>query len=342
MITASYMIMGNRVKYYFEQSIKGVDSFSKRELTVIITDQNVFNTYTDFLKDRKVIIVPAGEDSKSFAVIESVIEQLTQMQVNKDYLLVGMGGGVVTDITGFVASIYMRGISFAFLPTSLLAMVDAALGGKNGINYGSYKNIIGTIQQPKWIIFDRTMLYTLPQAEWTNAFAEIIKYGVILDERLFRLLQQHSLEEFQDKHYLTSKLLYICTHIKTLLVEEDVLDKGNRRLFNFGHTAGHAIEKLEHIPHGFAIAKGMHIALKISEEINNFSSAEKEEVLALLDKFNLPTTLHASKAEVLALINMDKKRATDAIHYVLANKIGVGSIVPISMQQLQDLFEQIV
>jgi 3-dehydroquinate synthase len=300
----------------------------------------VYKHYTDFLADRKVITIPAGEDSKSFAVVEMIIAKLTEWQVNKDYLLVGMGGGVVTDITGFVASIYMRGLTFAFMPTSLLAMVDAALGGKNGINYQQYKNIIGTIQQPKWIIFDRTMLYTLPEAEWRNAFAEIIKYGVILDERLFRLLQEHSFQDFQDKHYLTSKLLYICTHIKTLLVEQDVNDQGNRRLLNFGHTAGHAIEKLENIPHGYAIAKGMHIALKISEEINNFPSSEKEEVVALLQKFELPINLNASKDAILELINMDKKRASDSVNYVLVNKIGEGSVVPIGMQQLKDLMEQ--
>jgi 3-dehydroquinate synthase len=342
MITASYNINGSKVKYYFEQSIKGVDSFSSKEKTVFITDENVFNAYADFFENRKVIILNAGEDVKSFKTIEYITEKLSQLQVNKDFLLVGMGGGVVTDITGFVASIYMRGITFAFMPTSLLAMVDAAMGGKNGISYGNYKNLIGTIQQPKWIIFDRTMLYTLPQQEWINGFAEIIKYGCVLDERLFRLLQQHTLAEFQDKHYLTAKLLYICTHIKTLIVEQDVNDNGQRRLLNFGHTAGHAIEKLENIPHGFAIAKGMVAALKISEEMNNFNSAEKEEVIALLEKFYLPTTIDGDKQEIFNLMNLDKKRESDTINYILINKIGEGKVQPISMVQLKDLFEQVI
>jgi 3-dehydroquinate synthase len=342
MITASYLINGEKVKYYFEQSIKGVDSFSTREQTVIITDENIFRLYEAFFAGRKTIVLKPGEDSKSFATVEYIVNELTKLNVNKDYLLVGMGGGVVTDITGFVASIYMRGVKFAFLPTSLLAMVDAALGGKNGISFGNYKNMIGVTKQPKWIIFDRTLLYTLPQIEWINGFAEIVKYGVILDERLFRLLQQHTLEEFQDKHYLTSKLLYICTHIKTLIVEQDELDNGNRRLLNFGHTAGHAIEKLEQIPHGFAIAKGMLIALKISEEINNFSSTEKDHVVALLHKFGLPTTLNCSKTTILELMNLDKKRESDFINFILVDKIGEGKVVPISLVQLQDLFEQTI
>jgi 3-dehydroquinate synthase len=342
MITASYNFSGSKVKYYFEQSIKGVDSFSVREKTIIITDENVFNAYATFFEARKVIVIKPGEDSKSFATAQFVLDKLTQYEVNKDYLLVGMGGGVVTDLTGFVASIYMRGMTFSFMPTSLLAMVDAALGGKNGVNLGNYKNIIGTIQQPKWIIFDRTMLYTLPQEEWVNGFAEIVKYGVILDRRLFELLEQHTLEEFQDKHYLTSKLLYICTHLKSLLVEEDVYDNGNRRLLNFGHTAGHAIEKLENIPHGFAIAKGMVIACKISEEINNFYSDQKERVIALLQKFGLPTTIDINKDKVLDLMNMDKKRESDMVNYVLIDEIGKGTITPISMVQLKDLFTQTI
>jgi 3-dehydroquinate synthase len=342
MITASYLINGNRVKYYFEQSIKGVDSFSSRENTVIITDENVQQHYATFLKDRKVIVLPAGETAKSFSVIEHIINQLIELKVTKNYLLVGFGGGVVTDVTGFVATIYMRGVNFAFMPTSLLAMVDAALGGKNGINVGMQKNSVGTIQQPKWIIFDRTMLYTLPQQEWVNGFAEIIKYGIILDERLFRLLQQHTLTEFQDKHYLTSKILYICTHIKTLIVEQDEKDAGQRRLLNFGHTLGHAIEKIESIPHGFAIAQGMVAALKISEEINNLHSSVKEEAIAMFEKFGLPHQFTTNKQHVFDILTLDKKREQDNINFILCNKIGEGTVTPIGLVQLHDLMEQIL
>jgi 3-dehydroquinate synthase len=342
MITASYIFNGSKVKYYFEQSIKGVDSYSPKEKTVFITDENIFALYASFFEGRKTIIVQPGEDSKEMASVTHIIEKLINMGVTKDYLLVGMGGGVVTDITGFVASVYMRGLNFAFMPTSLLAMIDAALGGKNGVNFGNYKNIVGTITQPKWIIFDRTLLYTLPQQEWVNAFAEIIKYGVILDERLFRLLQQNSLQDFQEKHYLTSKLLYICTHIKSLLVEKDVDDKAQRRLLNFGHTAGHAIEKLQNIPHGFAVAQGIIIAMKISEEINHFASNEKEEVIALLTKMGLPTTYDVNKSAMLSLIGLDKKMTGDFINYIVVDKIGQGKVMPIPIQQFIDLVEQVV
>lgn len=342
MITASYNFGGNKVKFYFEQSIKGIDSIAREKPLLFITDANVHAAYATFFAQRTVIVIPAGEASKSFTTIENIITQLTTLQVTKDYLLVGMGGGVVTDVTGFVASIYMRGLQFAFIPTSLLAMVDAAIGGKNGINVGNYKNHIGTITQPNFILFDRTTLYTLPHTEWVNAFAEVIKYGVILNKDLFTLLQKNNLENFRDEHYLIAKLLYICTHIKALVVSEDVNDTGQRRLLNFGHTAGHAIEKMENIAHGEAIAKGMVIAMKISEEINNFYSTEKEEVLALLQQYELPITYNTPPLLMYKNLLLDKKRESKMINYILVSKIGKGVVTPISLVQLQDLFTQII
>ena len=342
MITASYHINGHKVKYYFEQSIKGIDSFSSKALTVLITDAQVHAAYTSFFEGRKVIVLPVGEAAKTLESIAKVIQELVDMQVHKGYLLVGMGGGVVTDVTGFVASIYMRGLPFAYMPTSLLAMVDAAIGGKNGINYGNHKNMIGTIRQPNWIIFDRTMLYTLPHSEWVNGFAEVIKYGVVLHQSLFTLLQQHTIHDFKHKHYLTAKLLYICTHIKSLIVEQDEQDNGQRRLLNFGHTCGHAIEKLEHIPHGYAIAKGMHIALKLSEEMYNLPTTHKQAILDLLTKYELPTAITSNVQDMLNLIQLDKKRADNHINFILLSSKGQASVVPISLLQLNDLFNQIV
>jgi 3-dehydroquinate synthase len=342
MITESYQIQSQKINFYFEESIQGIDRFSHPENTIFITDENIFSGYAGFFENRKVILIPPGEDSKSFKTIETIIGKLIALQVNKDCLLVGMGGGVVTDITGFAAAIYMRGVHFAFIPTSLLAMVDAAIGGKNGISFGSYKNIIGTIQQPDWIFFDQTLLNTLPPEEWIHGFAEIIKYAVVLDRNLYLMLEQYSLEEFKENPGLTAKILHTCTQIKAHLVEQDVLDKGNRRLLNFGHTAGHAIEKLENIPHGFAVAKGMVIALQFSEEILSFQSSEKERVLELIRKYHLPTAIQCSKHDILSIIQMDKKREKDSVNFILVKSIGEGFILPLPMQQLKDLFEKII
>jgi 3-dehydroquinate synthase len=342
MITASYLLSGSRVKYYFEQTFKGLDNYTPREKTLIITDRNIFNLYADFFEDRRVLIVEPGEGSKTLETAARLMQQMATLGITKDQFLVGMGGGMVTDITGFIASVYMRGLSFGFIATSLLGMIDAALGGKNGVNLGLYKNMIGTIRQPRWIIFDRTLLYTLPHEEWVNGFAEIIKYGAILDAALFELLEKHSLDDFRDKHYLTSKLLYICTHRKTQLVEQDVDDKDVRRLLNFGHTIGHAIEKQQDLPHGHAVAMGMAAACRISEEINNFASADKERVLQLIRKFGLPAHIGFHKKKVLEILMLDKKRQDDTIHYVMVDAIGKGSVKGIPIKQFTDLFEQIL
>jgi 3-dehydroquinate synthase len=302
---------------------------------VIITDRNIFNHFAGFFEGRKMIILEPGEHSKQFATIEKITEQLIAMKVAKDHFLIGMGGGVITDITGFVAAVYMRGIPFAFIPTTLLGMVDAALGGKNGINSGRHKNMVGTTTQPRWIIFDRMVLYSLPHAEWVNGFAEIIKYAAVFNEPLFRLLEQHSLDEFRDKHYLTARILYICTHIKSLVVERDVFDQGERRLLNFGHTLGHAIENVSGISHGKAVAAGMAFAARLSEQKTGFK--ERNRLVQLMEKFELEPRLAYNKQQALELITLDKKRTGNHIHFVLLEETGKGIIQPIPVTELEQL-----
>jgi 3-dehydroquinate synthase len=339
MITASYHFNGNRVKYYFEQSVKGLDSFTPPDKTILVTDKNIFAQYAGFFEGRKTIILEPGEAGKEMNTIVRLIGELEKMGTAKDHYLVGMGGGVVTDITGFVAAIYMRGMPCGFIPTSLLGMIDAALGGKNGVNSTQHKNLVGTVYPPKWIIFDRTLLYSLPQNEWTNGFAEAIKYGAILNESLFQMLEQHSPAEIQDKHYLTAKLLYICTHIKSLIVEEDLYDNGNRRLLNFGHTIGHAIEKIQEIPHGQAVAIGMVAACRIAEKINGFS--ETGRLVKLLQQYGLPVALTANRTAIAERILLDKKRKEDAIHLALPTHIGAGALFPVPVRELQQLITEL-
>lgn len=332
MITASYIFSGQRVKYYFEQSIKGVDSYCDRAKTVFITDRNIFRHYAEFFENRKVIVLEPGESGKNMNTVERIVSQLIEMGTAKDHFIIGMGGGVVTDITGFVASIYMRGLSFAFIPTSMLAMVDAALGGKNGVNSGLHKNMAGTTTQPKWIIFDRTVLYSLPHEEWVNAFAEIVKYAAVFDENLFAQLEEYSLDEFRGRHYLTARLLYICTHIKSLVVEKDVYDTGERRLLNFGHTLGHAIEKSSELPHGKAVAAGMVFAAGLSEQLTGFT--EKERLVRVLEKFGLEPLQPYNKEQVADIMKLDKKREQEHINFILLKKIGKGIIHPIPVSDL--------
>ena len=176
-------------------------------------------------------------------------------------MLVGIGGGVITDLTGYVAAIYMRGLSFGFVPTSILAMVDAAIGGKNGIDVGVYKNIIGTIRQPQFLLYDYSLLKSLPQSEWVNGFAEIVKHACIKDARLFNTLRQNSIRSYQRNSKELGALIKKNVHIKASVVQADEFEKGERRLLNFGHTLGHAIENIYKMPHGHAISIGMVAAV---------------------------------------------------------------------------------
>src|ERR1019366_7074271 len=168
-----------------------------REKTIFVTDENVFAAHKDKFADWQHIVIKAGEQFKNQPAVDSIIEQLIALHADRQSFIVGVGGGVVTDITGFVASIYMRGVKFAFVPTSILAMVDASIGGKNGIDVGVYKNLVGVINHPEFLLYDYSFLETLPDDEWINGFAEIIKHACIKDNEMFQFLEKHSIIKFQ-------------------------------------------------------------------------------------------------------------------------------------------------
>src|SRR6187455_1462228 len=203
---ATYKFSNSSVDYYLAGGISHLKEIVDKDNTIIITDENVHNAHTKRFKNWNCIVLKPGEEFKVQSTVDSVIEQLIEMEADRKTTLVGVGGGVVTDITGYVASVYMRGLSFGFIPTSLLAMVDASIGGKNGIDVGVYKNMVGLIRQPSFLLFDVSFLKSLPKTEWQNGFAEIIKHACIKDAAMFRLLQQHKLSDFQKNAKLLSAL----------------------------------------------------------------------------------------------------------------------------------------
>jgi 3-dehydroquinate synthase len=253
--------------------------------------------------------------------------------------LVGVGGGVITDITGYVASVYMRGISFGFIPTSLLAMVDASIGGKNGIDVGVYKNMVGIIRQPKFILHDMVFLNSLPQKEWENGFAEIIKHAAIKDAAMFRELENSSFKKYQGRQKSICELVQRNAIIKTKVVQNDEFEKGERRLLNFGHTLGHALENQYELSHGQAISIGMTYASVISEKIIGFKDASR--VAALLLKYDLPTFAAFDKQKVFEVLKMDKKRERKEMNYVMLEKIGKGIVKSIPLKQLEEIIQEL-
>lgn len=307
---------------------------------IVLTDEAVFRCYETQLAQFDRVIVPQSEDAKSWERVAQVCQQLADLGADRHSLLVGIGGGVVTDLTGFVASVYMRGIAFGFVPTSLLAMVDAAIGGKNGVNLGAYKNFIGVVRQPEFILFDLNLLNTLPQQEWSNGFAEIIKYACLFDNSLFDLLQQYTLAEMQADKGLLLDVVTKCVRWKNQIVAADELERGERKLLNFGHTLAHALEKKYALPHGQAVAIGMVFAAYLSHRQDTFSLHQYQLLKAILVRYQLPIQFDFEIDMVMQMMKMDKKKNAQSIEYILLKEIGRGFIHSLEVKSIQDFLIQ--
>ncbi|MEP6468079.1 MAG: 3-dehydroquinate synthase [Parafilimonas sp.] len=326
--------------FYFDASFDLIQKITSKENTVIITDENVFcgNNHKKF-KGWKTIVLKAGEQHKIQHTVDIIIEQLIDFGCDRKSFLVGVGGGVVTDITGYVAGVFLRGIQFGFVPTSILAMVDASIGGKNGIDVGAYKNMVGLIRQPSFLLYDYSFLKTLPKTEWINGFAEIIKHACIKDAAMFKLLEKHKLSDFQKDSSLLNKLIQRNALLKAKVVVEDEFEAGDRKLLNFGHTFGHAIENTYELSHGKAVAIGMVMACMISESYQNFKGTNK--VVSLIKKYGLPVHQSYNAKEVLNVMKADKKKVKNVINYVLLQKIGKAVVQPIVMDEIENIITQL-
>lgn len=334
-----YNFSKSSTDYYFSGSISFLKEIAELKNSVFITDENVFGYHEKSFRNRDTIILKAGEEYKVQATVDSVIEQLIAMEADRKTTLIGVGGGVITDITGYVASVYMRGIKFGFVPTTVLAMVDASIGGKNGIDVGVYKNMVGIIRQPSFIFHDYKFLNTLPQAEWENGFAEIIKHSCIKDAAMFRQLEDGSFEKIRNSKNLFNGLIRRNALLKTKVVQRDEFEKGERRLLNFGHTLGHALENQYELSHGQAVAIGITYACHISEQFTGFK--ETSRVTDVLQQYGLPTYVSFNKQKVFNVLKMDKKKEQKEVNFIMLNKIGQGIIQPISLKRLEKIIADI-
>ena len=327
------------VQYLLNTSFGSASEMCNPENTVIITDKNVAQLHGNKFQDyRSVITINAGETYKNNESVQQVIDELLKDEVHRKSFLLGVGGGLVTDITGYVASVYMRGINFGFVPTSLLGMVDAAIGGKNGINHKLQKNLIGTINQPSFILFDRNFLDTLPAEEWSNGFAEIIKYACLFDKNLFNELKERDIAYYQSNHAALTSLINKCVDWKNKIVLSDEREQGKRKLLNFGHTAGHAFETLTKIPHGQAVGLGMLVACSLSKE-SGLKSNVQNKLKEVLNNYNLPTNINSNIDALMDIITMDKKRSDDGIDFVLLKELGIPYIKNTSLSAIRAAIE---
>lgn len=342
MTKKEYSFSSKTVRFYFDASIVSIGQATGDKPFIILTDENVYENHRAQLDLYPVIRILPGEENKTPATAGQVIEQLITMGAGRDAMLVGVGGGVVTDIAGYVAAVYMRGISFGFVPTSILAMTDAAIGGKNGVDVGVYKNMVGTIRQPDFIFYDYSFLKTLPVSEWVNGFAEVIKHACIKDAVLFSMLERYTLHEYQSDPTLVAELIERNVDIKASVVSADEFETGDRKLLNFGHTIGHAIENLHHIPHGHAVSIGMVAACNLSEQLGHLHFEEAARIVRLLARYHLPVDVDTDHARVFEVLKMDKKRKDDAMQFIILNKIGSASVVSIPLTELEKHFKEIL
>lgn len=315
-----------QVSYQLHSSFGALATLIDPANSILITDTDVAGLYPHLFTGHKTIIIPSGESNKTLATAQYIMEQLVQHQAHRGTFLVGIGGGMVTDITGFVASVYMRGLSFGFVPTTLLAMVDAAIGGKNGVNMGLHKNFIGTITQPQFILYFPSFLATLTDTDWSNGFAEAIKYACIFDKELFEELSSHNIAYYKENSDALAALIARCVDWKNKIVQQDEKESSTRKLLNFGHTAGHAFETLHRLPHGHAVALGMIVACIVSEQTEGLDKNIRTRLITLLQQYNLPTHLSFDVQAVMQLLKMDKKRNADAIDYIVLEELGKGII----------------
>lgn len=327
-------------RFYFDAELTHLEEVVEKEKTFIITDENVFAAQRSTFTGWKTIVIKAGEQYKQQAAVDDIIRQLIEMKADRTSIIVGVGGGVVTDIAGYAACVYMRGIRFGFVPTTILAMVDASIGGKNGVDVGVYKNLVGMIKQPEFLLYDYSLLSTLPRAEWINGFAEIIKHACIKDAALFDLLEQNSLDGFVQNKAMLASLVEANVNIKNAVVAKDPYEKGDRKLLNFGHTLGHAIENIYQLPHGHAISVGMVIAAGFSQQLNQLSPAATQRITQLLKQYGLTVQVAFDREKIWEVLRMDKKRVSDHINFILLNSIGDAVIRPIALGQLEQLIEQ--
>ncbi len=308
---------------------------------IFITDDNLASIYQEFLTGKQTIVVKNGEKNKNLSTMDMIYDQLIEMGADRRSFIIGFGGGMVTDIAGFAASTYMRGINFGFVPTSLLAMVDASIGGKNGVNHRMYKNMIGNFNQPEFVLIDSRFLDTLPDEEYINGMAEAIKHLLIADKKGFEYYSENTAEFLDKNREKLSSFLCSQTKIKVDIVNRDEKEAGERKKLNFGHTFGHAIEKLSGLKHGFAVSVGMVIAAKISEKLGFLSLNDVEIIKNTLIKTGLPVNTDLPSDKILETMQKDKKKHGDSIDFVALEEIGKAKIVSMKIEELSKIFHEI-
>ncbi|MBC2712366.1 MAG: 3-dehydroquinate synthase [Desulfosarcina sp.] len=319
------------------ESIDNLEQYIDVRHTVIITDSTVSRLYQQQFPVGPVISIGLGEKIKTLETVTTIFRQLVDLEADRSTFILGVGGGIVCDIAGFVASTYMRGTRFGFVSTTLLSQVDASVGGKNGVNFGGYKNMVGVFNQPEFVICDMALLNTLPIREILCGFAEIIKHGAIADGSMLDFLEIHRDAALDLDAAIIAHLVYRSVEIKAGVVTRDEREHGERRKLNFGHTFGHALEKLTGIPHGEAVGIGMVLAANLSVEKGLLARNDASRLEKIIHSYGLPVRPPVDVSSMLAAMRKDKKREGDRIHFVFLDALGSACVKEIEFEELYRL-----
>lgn len=339
----SYLIeIGSLTESSFEYVISDQFSDAKK---IILVDENTNEYCLDYLltnftslQNAEVILIPEGEENKTLDICSQIWETWSDYGVERGDLLINLGGGMITDLGGFLAAVYMRGIKYINIPTTLLAMIDASIGGKNGVDLGSCKNMIGSFYTPEAVYIDPVFLSSLSEGEWYNGFAEMLKHGLCNSEQHWK----DCIQLVDVPNEMNTELMYASILIKNTIVIEDPFDKGLRKKLNFGHTIGHGLEGYfldkDPISHGYAVALGMLAEAFISFKRNYLTLTEFTEIENIISNTYLPIDLSdADFSEICKLIQNDKKNKEGKIKCVLL--VGIGqSVIDKEIQMEEVLF----
>ena len=316
-------------------------AYMPHEKVFVVTDTEVHRLYPAFFRTCEPIVIGTGERIKTLDTVALIYEKLLEKEADRSIFLIGVGGGVVCDIVGFAAATYLRGVRFGFVPTTLLSQVDAAVGGKNGVNFSGFKNKIGTITQPDFVWCDPAFFRTLPERETRSGLAEVVKHALIADAGLFDYIENNVQDILSLESTVMERLVLDCLRIKAGVVSRDEKEQGERRILNFGHTVGHAVEQLSGLAHGEAVSIGMAAAAALSVRLGLLSAGKLTRILNLLRQLHLPVSLPAPAGEIVAALGQDKKREGDALHFVLLNDSGHAVVREISLTELRALLLEI-
>ena len=304
----------------------------------IITDDNVKhhygNTVMNSLKNSgynvEILSLKPGEETKSFNTLPSVYNAILNFNLTRSDLIIALGGGVIGDLAGFVASTYLRGVDFIQIPTSLLAQVDSSVGGKVAVDLERGKNLVGSFYHPKCVLIDPEVLKTLEERFFIDGMAEVIKYGVLYDRELFEHLSTKGLD------FNREEVIARCVELKRNVVAEDEFDTGARQKLNLGHTIGHAIETCS----GYTVSHGKAVAMGIAIVSRATKCLDTDRILALLNRFGLPTCCDYSAEALANAAMLDKKRSGERIHLIIPNAIGDCAIVPTDIEELEAFIQK--